>query len=211
MKKRKILSIKRSTRYNDRIIVKLDDKSVFRVPEDAFVLNPFHVGETVTLDEIEDYDVKMRLQEAKDAAFKLLSFRMRSIAEMRKRLKEKSFSQIEIDHVIDKLTKLNYLNDVEFGKAFVKEKIKNKKIGPKAIKSELFPHQLSPDFVDELIETVYKKYKINDLITFHLKRKKIKKNTQMNKSDLSRLNNYLLRKGFEWDNINGLYVEWGLI
>ena len=211
MKKRKILSIKRSTRYNDRIIVKLDDKSVFRVPEDAFVLNPFHVGETVTLDEIEDYDVKMRLQEAKDAAFKLLSFRMRSIAEMRKRLKEKSFSQIEIDHVIDKLTKLNYLNDVEFGKAFVKEKIKNKKIGPKAIKSELFPHQLSPDFVDELIESVYKKYKINDLITFHLKRKKIKKNTQMNKSDLSRLNNYLLRKGFEWDNINRLYVEWGLI
>ena len=153
----------------------------------------------------------MRLQEAKDAAFKLLSFRMRSIAEMRKRLKEKSFSQIEIDHVIDKLTKLNYLNDVEFGKAFVKEKIKNKKIGPKAIKSELFPHQLSPDFVDELIESIYKKYKINDLITFHLKRKKIKKNTQMNKSDLSRLNNYLLRKGFEWDNINGLYVEWGLI
>ena len=211
MKKRKILSIKRSTRYNDRIIVKLDDKSVFRVPEDAFVLNPLHVGQTVTLDEIENYDVKMRLQEAKDAAFKLLSFRMRSIAEMRKRLNEKSFSQIEIDHVIDKLTKLNYLNDVEFGKAFVKEKIKNKKIGPKAIKSELFPHQLSPDFVDELIEYVYKKYKINDLITFHLKRKKIKKNTQMNKSDLSRLNNYLLRKGFEWDNINGLYVEWGLI
>ena len=211
MKKRKILSIKRSTRYNDRIIVKLDDKSVFRVPEDAFVLNPLHIGETVTLDEIEDYDVKMRFQEAKDAAFKLLSFRMRSIAEMRKRLKEKSFSQIEIDHVIDKLTKLNYLNDVEFGKAFVKEKIKNKKIGPKAIKSELFPHQLSPDFVDELIESIYKKYKINDLITFHLKRKKIKKNTQMNKSDLSRLNNYLLRKGFEWDNINGLYVEWGLI
>ena len=211
MKKRKILSIKRSTRYNDRIIVKLDDKSVFRVPEDAFVLNPLHVGQTVTLDEIENYDVKMRFQEAKDAAFKLLSFRMRSIAEMRKRLKEKSFSQIEIDQVIDKLTKLNYLNDVEFGKAFVKEKIKNKKIGPKAIKSELFPHQLSPDFVDELIESVYKKYKINDLITFHLKRKKIKKNTQMNKSDLSRLNNYLLRKGFEWDNINGLYVEWGLI
>ena len=211
MKKRKILSIKRSTRYNDRIIVKLDDKSVFRVPEDAFVLNPLHVGQTVTLDEIENYDVKMRLQEAKDAAFKLLSFRMRSIAEMRKRLKEKSFSQIEIDHVIDILTKLNYLNDFEFGKAFVKEKIKNKKIGPKAIKSELFPHQLSPDFVDELIESVYKKYKINDLITFHLKRKKIKKNTQMNKSDLSRLNNYLLRKGFEWDNINGLYVEWGLI
>ena len=211
MKKRKILSIKRSTRYNDRIIVKLDDKSVFRVPEDAFVLNPLHVGETVTFDEIEDYDVKMRLQEAKDAAFKLLSFRMRSIAEMRKRLKEKSFSQIEINHVIDKLTKLNYLNDVEFGKAFVKEKIKNKKIGPKAIKSELFPHQLSPDFVDELIESIYKKYKINDLITFHLKRKKIKKNIQMNKSDLSRLNNYLLRKGFECDNINGLYVEWGLI
>ena len=34
---------------------------------------------------------------------------------------------------------------------------------------------------------------------------------QLNKKELTRLNNYLLRKGFEWDNISHVYHKWGLI
>ena len=89
MANRKVVRVKRSTKYSDRIIVHLDDKSVFRIPEDVFVLNVLHVGDEVSLETIESYGKKMRLQEARDRAFRLLGFRMRSIAEMKKRLKEK--------------------------------------------------------------------------------------------------------------------------
>ena len=124
VKKNKIIKIKRSNRFSDRIIITLENKSVFRVPEDVFASKPLHVGDNITNKDINDYDSKMRLQEAKDAAFRLLSFRMRSICEMRKRLKQKSFTESEIDQVINKLIKLDYLNDTSFAKIFINEKIK---------------------------------------------------------------------------------------
>ena len=68
VKKNKIINIKRSKRFNDRIIIKLNNKNVFRVPEDVFALKPLHVGDEITAKEINDYDDKMRFQEAKDAA-----------------------------------------------------------------------------------------------------------------------------------------------
>ena len=211
VKKNKIIKIKRSNRFSDRIIITLENKSVFRVPEDVFALKPLYVGDEITTNEINYYDDKMRIQEAKDAAFRLLSFRMRSISEMKRRLKQKSFTNDEINNVINKLIKLDFLNDAMFAKTFINEKIKNKKIGPRALRSELFPHHLSSDLINQLIEKAYKKYDINELISFHLNRKKINKSIQLNKKELTRLNNYLLRKGFEWDNISNVYHKWGLI
>ena len=103
MANRKIIKIKRSIRYSDRIIIILDDKSVFRIPEDVFVLNILNEGDEVTTKEIKSYGKKMRLQEARDSAIRLLGFRMRSIFEMKRRLKEKDFDQEEIDHTIQNL------------------------------------------------------------------------------------------------------------
>ena len=60
-----------------------------------------------------------------------------------------------------------------FAKTFINEKIKNKKIGPRALRSALFPHHLSSDLINQLIEKAYKKYDSNELISFHLNRKKI--------------------------------------
>ena len=68
----KIIKINRSKRYSDRIIITLDNKSVFRVPEDAFVLSPLNVGDMVSINDINKYDKKMRIQEAKDASYRLL-------------------------------------------------------------------------------------------------------------------------------------------
>ena len=126
MANRKIVRVKRSSKYSDRIIIHLDDKSVFRIPEDVFVSNPLHAGETVSLEKIASFGKKMRLQEARDAAFRLLGYRMRSIAEMKKRLKDNNFDEEEIGKTIHYLIDKKYLNDEEFGKAFVKEKVKNK-------------------------------------------------------------------------------------
>ncbi|SVB94366.1 uncharacterized protein METZ01_LOCUS247220, partial [marine metagenome] len=92
-----------------------------------------HEGDEITTKEIKSYGKKMRLQEARDSANRLLGFRMRSVFEMKRRLKEKDFDQEEIDHTIQNLINKNLLNDEEFGRAFVKEKVRNKKIGPRAL------------------------------------------------------------------------------
>ncbi len=211
MANRKIIKIKRSTKYSDRIIIILDDKSVFRIPEGVFVLNILHEGDEVTKKEIESYGKKMRLQEARDSANRLLGFRMRSIFEMKRRLKEKDFDQEEIDYTIQNLINKNFLNDEEFGRAFVKEKVQNKKIGPRALKKEIFQHNLPTELMESLIQEVYDEYNPKALIELHLAKKRIKKKTLINKKDKKRLTDFLIRKGFYWDSIRDVYYDWELI
>ena len=207
----KIVKIKRSKKYSDRFIIYLDNKSVLRVSEDAFVLNPLKVGDLLSRSDIKELDNKMNLHKAKDAAYRLLSYRMRSIAELNKRLKEKGYNNLEIDSVISYLIELDYLNDEVFGKAFVREKVKSKKIGPVALRFEVVQHNLPIELLDKLFESIYNEYPINDLIMFHLNKKNILKNMSLSKKDVNRLNNFLKRKGFYWDSIKTVYKEWGIL
>ena len=207
----KIVKIKRSKKKSDRFIIYLNNKSVLRVSEDAFVLNPLKVGDLLSESDIKELDDKMNLHEAKDAAYRLLSYRMRSVSELRNRLTQKGYSDLEIENVVKHLIELNYLNDEDFGKAFVREKVKNKKIGPVALRSELAQHKLANNLLNKLIDDIYDEYPINDLIAFHLNKRKILKNIALSKNDHNRLNNFLKRKGFYWDSIMSVYTEWGIL
>ena len=207
----KIVKIKRSKKKSDRFIIYLNNKSVLRVSEDAFILNPLKVGDLLSESDIKELDDKMNLHEAKDAAYRLLSYRMRSVSELRNRLTQKGYSDLEIENVVKHLIELNYLNDEDFGKAFVREKVKNKKIGPVALRSELAQHKLANNLLNKLIDDIYDEYPINDLIAFHLNKRKILKNIALSKNDHNRLNNFLKRKGFYWDSIMSVYTEWGIL
>ena len=207
----KVLKIKRSTRYSDRIIITFENKSVLRVPESAFILHPIKIGDSISPTDINKYDEKMRLQEARDAAFRLLSYRMRSEGEIKKRLADKSFMSNEIDATVNNLKKLNYVNDLEFARAFAKEKVKLKNIGPLLLRSELFKHYIETTLIDRIIQETYDKHDIHTLIEKHLEKKSIKKRNLLENMIKKKLDNYLRRKGFSWGQINAVYADWGLI
>ena len=210
-KSRKVIKIKRSTKYNDRIIITFENKSVLKVPEDAFLLHPINIGDLITSKDIKKYDKKMRLQEAKDKAFKLLSYRMRSVGEIKKRLREKSFLLDEIETTISHLKKLNYLNDLEFARSFAKEKVKLKMIGPLLLRSQLFKYHIDASLIDKALSEVYKQIDMHALIEMHLEKKSIIKGNPLNNNQKKKLNDYLSRKGFTWAQINEVCAEWGLI
>lgn len=207
----KIINIKRSSRYSDRIVVRLDNKNVFRIPEDVFILKPLHIGDSISRKEIASYDKKMRRQEAKDAAYRLLSFRMRSTWEIKTKLKDKSFTEEEINHTIDFLLKLNYLNDNDFAFTFAKEKIKLKKIGPKLLRLELIKRGIDQDLSTEVIDDCYSHDLVNDLICFHINKRKIEKKALLENKEKKKLTDFLMRKGFDWQSISTVYSEWGLL
>ena len=161
--------------------------------------------------DIKKYDQKMRLQEAKDSAYRLLSYRMRSEGEMRKRLKDKSFLKDEIDTTVSYLKKQNYLNDLEFARTFSQEKVRLKMIGPSLLRAELFKYHIKTILIDEVIDEVYKHNDIYSLITKHLEKKKAVKGELLENKQKKKLSDYLIRKGFTWGQINEVYADWNQI
>ena len=207
----KVVKIKRSTKYSDRIIITFENKNILRVPENVFVLHPIKIGDLISSNDIKKYDEKMRLQEAKDSAYRLLSYRMRSEGEMRKRLKDKSFLKNEIDTTVSYLKKQNYLNDLEFARTFSQEKVRLKMIGPSLLRAELFKYHIKTILIDEVIDEVYKHNDIYSLITKHLEKKKAVKGKLLENKQKKKLSDYLIRKGFTWGQINEVYADWNQI
>ena len=211
MKNRKIKSIKRSKRYNDRIIITFYDKSVLRLTEDAFLLHPYAINDIIKENDVSLLNKDMRIREARDAAYRLLGYRMRSIYEMKIKLKSKGFSSNEVENVINKLEDLGYLNDEQFAETLAREKISNKKVGPIFVQSELKKHNIEQAMIDKIIKNAYQEHKILELIKFHIN-KKIKSNSSMLQfAEKKKIDSLLYRKGFLWDDINTAYAELDLI
>lgn len=76
-------------------------------------------------------------REARDAALRLLGVRARSVAEVRRRLRRKSFPSEVIDGVIADLRERGILDDEAFAAAWIRERILRRPRGRFALVQEL--------------------------------------------------------------------------
>ncbi len=201
MKKRKVVDIQVQKRRKNRRNIYLDDGSVFGVSEDVFISIPMHIGDTISdqvFNDILESDSKSKIY---NSAISLLSYRMRSKSELKDRLIRKNYNEDGIMNVINNLELKGYLDDEKFAYAFAKEKVKNKLIGPAALKFEMSSHKLDLELIDRTINSIYdmfpQKMIINRLITKWKVKDSIGKDPKIKSKIINRLKN----KGFYWDDI----------
>ncbi len=207
MQKRKIIDIKQQVRNPQRKTLIFDDGSVFGISEDVFISHNFKVGIELCEDSFNEITNDELKNKVYNSALLLLGYRMRSCAEMKKRLLEKQYPENIIDEIIDKLLKIGYLNDAEFANAFAHDKVKSKKIGPMALRIEFIPHKIDSDILDGIINRIYDKYPIPDLIKQLLDKKKIQFGTKLDQKTKKRIIDLLGRKGFSWNEISSVFTE----
>ena len=202
MKKRKVLDIQLQKRRKNRRSIFLDDGSVFGVSDDVFFSTPIHIGDTISeqvLNEILDSESKTKIY---NSAINLLSYRMRSKSELKDRLIRKNYNEDSIIDVINNLESKGYLDDKKFAHAFAKEKVKNKLIGPIALKFEMSSHDLNVDDVESAISSVYEVFPQEFLIKKLMTKWKVKDNIRNDTKIKGKITNRLKNKGFYWDDIN---------
>jgi regulatory protein len=207
MSKRKIIEIKPQVRNPQRKTLIFDDGSVFGISEDVFISHKFEIGSEMSEDSFEllvkdELNVKVY-----NSALRLLGYRMRSCAEMKRRLLEKKYPIKIIDATIDKLLNIKYLNDEEFAEAFAHDKVKSKKIGPLALRMEFIPHSIESELLERTIKKIYDKYLVSDLIKQLLDKKKIQYGKKLEQKNKKRIKDLLIRKGFSWNDISAVFTE----
>lgn len=207
MPKRKIIDIKPQVRNPQRKTLIFDDGSVFGISEDVFISHKFEIGSEISEDLFNETINDELKNKAYNSALRLLGYRMRSCAEMKRRLLEKKYPKNIINEIIDKLLKIEYLNDAEFAEAFAHDKVKSKKIGPITLRMEFIPHKIDSDILEKTINIVYEKYPISDLIKQLLDKKKIQFGMKLEQKTKKRIQDLLKRKGFSWNEISAVFNE----
>ena len=94
-------------------------------------------------------------QEALRRAYKFLSYRPRSEAEVRTKLGQLGFPQKSVDTTLEKLRSLSLLNDETFAKGWARGRAEDRGYGPLRIERELRQKGIAKSLIQEVVRETF--------------------------------------------------------
>jgi len=151
------------------------------------------------IEENKKYHIRQR-------AFRLLGRRQHSVAELKRKLWQKDYDNKLIDEVINNLVGNNYLNDEDFAKSFVEEKIRTKKWSEKKLSAELIKRGVIQSIISEVLKnSIPEDQNFNNALALAQKKMdSLKRKYSDVKEIKNRLSAFLYSKGFDYDVIRDI-------
>lgn len=200
---------KRGNRYN--VFVK--DRSTnseafaFGVDEDLFVKFQLHKGMEINESFIQMIKQQDSVHQTYLQVINYLGYRMRSKFEIKQYLERKDVESTHILEIIHRLEKEGLIDDVEFAKAFVRQRINQSRKGPRLVKEEL---TATKGIADHIAEEAIEQYTF--AIQYERAMKIVDQRARRTERDslqrrIQKLQGALTRNGFTGDVIQEVVDE----
>ncbi|NPV68065.1 MAG: RecX family transcriptional regulator [Anaerolineae bacterium] len=147
-----ITALEVQARNKERVNVYLDGEYAFALP--LVEAARLRRGQVLTEAEIAELKARDAVATALDRAVRFLSYRPRSISEVRRNLQEKGVEPPVIDQVIAELERLGYLDDLAFARYWVQNRDEFRPRGPLALRQELKQKGISGSIITQVLGEV---------------------------------------------------------
>lgn len=155
-------------------------------------------GQELTQEQLTQLHDEEALQKAVDRALNFLSFRPRSREEVRRYLKGKAVEPEVIEAVMQRLDRLELINDHDFAAFWIENREQFSPRGAQALKNELRMKGVKRDVIDELVSDGQ-----DEDLAMQAARKKALSLIQQPSIDYTtfyrRLGSFLQRRGFDYE------------
>jgi len=196
----RITKIESQKKNPKRRSVFLDERFAFGLDEEVIYKYSLKVGQELEQKEIDKIIEAETKKEAKDAALKFLSYRMRSEKEVKDKLKKKEFAGDLIAEIIKDLKRVNLIDDYEFASAFISDRISNNPRGKILLKQELWKKGIKKEIIEKALKEFFKDEDEELTLAKELLRKRKKRYEGLDENVAKRrLMSFLLRRGFSYD------------
>jgi regulatory protein len=182
----------------ERVNVYVDGKYLLGVNAVIVLRMGLRVGQELLPEQLEQLRSEEAEQQAVDRALNYLSFRPRSREEVRRYLQRKETPPHVIEAALERLDRLDFVNDRAFVEFWVENREKFNPRGSRAIKNELRLKGVERDVVDELVDD-----KGDEELALRAARKKAASLARTPGMDYAtfrnRLGGFLQRRGFGYE------------
>ena len=145
-------------------------------------------------------------------ALKLLSFKPRSVAEMRERLLEKEWAEAAIvDQVVARLIELRYLDDEQFAASYASSRLMVRPLGKTRLRRDLQRKKLPNEVTEQTLNQIYDGNAEEDLIDRAIAKRLRLKGAPTTPEATKKLFDYLMRRGFSYDLVRRKVREAGKV
>ena len=196
-----ITALRFQKRNKNRVNVYVDGHFAFGLA--AIEAAHLRVGQTLSGDDVARLQVQDKVEQAYERALDFLSYRPRSEAEVRRRLCKKNVEDEVVEVVIERLTRSGLLDDREFARYWVANRLQFKPRGARALRHELWekgvPTSIIADALANLDEegAARKAAEVGARRLAHLEPRDFRQ----------RLGTYLARRGFSYAVVEPLIEE----
>lgn len=191
----KITDIKQQVKRQDRYSIYVDGKYAFSFSEHELLSSSLRINQEFTPDELEKLKKTAVEDKAYMRALDLLMRRFRSEWELRDYLKRKEYTPDIIDKIINRLSGAGYVNDKKFATSWVENRRLLKSTSKRKLQMELRQKRIADDVIQEVLseDETDERQVLKDLIA--------KKQMQTRYQDPQKLMAYLMRQGFNYDDV----------
>lgn len=148
----KITALTRQKKNPDRINVFLDGEFAFGLAEITAVY--LKIGQELSNADIARLQAADDIEKARETALRYIEYRPRSMAEVRKNLRDKSYDDAVIDQVINRLSDVGLLDDTKFAAYWVEQRETFKPRSQMALRQELLQKGVDRAIIDSAVDSV---------------------------------------------------------
>ena len=181
-----------------KVLVKLDNGSVYQLLRSAYLERPLSPGDEIDADEYERWVLLHQYRSALDKAVAMLAARICSKGEIRGKLHHVGYSDQTIEMVLLKLEKNNLLNDQEFASAWAAYR-SGKRYGPGKIRQELRTKGIASEDTDIVLNQIPEEILFENAVSLARKSLRSTKETEDPRKIRQRVTAMLVRRGYSWD------------
>ena len=195
----KITKVTPAAKTPGRYNIFVDGKYSFSLDELQLVQSGIHSGLDIDEDKLSQFQNESNFGKNYIRAVDLISRRLRSEKEIRDYAKRKQWTVDNTDRVVEQLKQRGYLNDRVFAEAFVRSRQNATKYSKRRIEQDLRKKGVSGAIIKEVLHD-----EVNDLEAL----KKLVAKRAQRYDNPAKLKAYLLRAGFNYDDINRVIADY---
>lgn len=194
---------KNSRRYN----VYIDDSFAFGVHEDVLVKYRLIKGKELDKQEYKEILEAEERKKVEHKALRFLSYRARSRQEMQQYLRQQEYDLALIEDVLRELEVKKLIDDRQFAKQWSEDRILYKQKGPLMIKAELQQKGLAASDIEEAMENINDQEALSACLKLGQKKwEQLKKEQDARKREY-KLKQYLLRRGYTYEQVQFVWED----
>jgi len=178
-----------------RVNVFIDGEFAFGIAMiEAFKL---HKGDQLSETDIEQLKALDEIEVAHEYALNFLSYRPRSVAEVRKRMAERKYSEQTIEQVIERLIAAGLLDDLSFARFWVANREQSAPRGKRALQYELRQKGVAKTAISEAITEIDE-----DDAAYRAALPVARRNARLDeRMFIKRVGDFLMRRGFDYSTV----------
>lgn len=194
-----ITAIEVQSKRGDRRSIFVDGEFVAGAHEEVVAALNLKVGQSFDSERLAEVIRKETTRKALESALRLISYRDRAEAEIRRRLGGNDFPEDVVDEVVDRLSRMGLLDDEKFSRDWVKSRTVSKPMGRTRLAWELRAKGVDQLAVEQALEGLDENAECEMALSLVLKR--AEKSDTSDPSFRDKTASFLRRRGFRWDAI----------